>query len=67
MIKLALSKVPIQNQFILTLVRLKRKPSVIMLANLFGISPSTLTKIFISWIMFLKNELSERNERGKNS
>lgn len=55
--KLALSKVPILDQFILTLVRLRQKPSIIMLANLYGISPATVTKIFISWILFLKDEL----------
>lgn len=54
---MALSKVPILDQFILTLVRLRRKPSIIMLANLYGISPATVTKIFISWILFLKDEL----------
>ena len=55
---MALSKLSVEDQFILTMVRLRRKPSIIMLGNLFGISPSTLTKVFISWIMFLKDELS---------
>lgn len=46
------------DQLILTLVRLTRKPSIIMLANLYGISPATVTKIFISWVLFLKDELT---------
>jgi hypothetical protein len=28
-----------------------------MLGNLFGISPATVTKIFVTWILFLKSEL----------
>ena len=46
------------EQLILTLVRINRKPSVIMLADLFGISPGTASKIFISWLLFLKEELA---------
>ena len=29
-----------------------------MLANLYDISPATVTKIFISWVLFLKDELT---------
>ena len=48
----------ILDQLILTLVRLRRKPSTIMLANFYTISPATVTKIFISWVLFLKDELT---------
>ena len=57
-VKLLLTKLPILDQLILTLVRLRRRPSVVMLANLFGISQPTVTKTFISWILFLKSELT---------
>ena len=42
----------------MTLVRLKRKPSIVMLADLFGISSGTASKTFISWLLFLEKELS---------
>ena len=40
------------------LVRLRRKPSIQMLADLFDIAPGTASRIFITWILFLKKELS---------
>ena len=46
------------EQMIMVLVRLKRAPSIIMLADIFGISRGTASRIFISWIMFLKEELT---------
>lgn len=48
----------ILEQLIMILVRLKRKPSIVMLADLFGISPGTASKTFISWLLFLKQELA---------
>ena len=42
----------------MTLVRLKRKPSIVMLADLFDIAPGTASRIFITWILFLEKELS---------
>ena len=41
----------------MVLVRLRRSPSIIMLADIFGISIGTASRIFISWILFLKEEL----------
>ena len=46
------------EQMIMVLVRLKRAPSIIMLADIFGISRGSASSIFISWIMFLKEELT---------
>ena len=46
------------EQMLMTLVRLKRKPSIVMLADLFDIAPGTASRIFITWILFLEKELS---------
>ena len=42
----------------LTLVRLRRSPSIIMLADIFGVSSRSASQIFITWIKFLSKELS---------
>jgi hypothetical protein len=39
-------------------VRLRRKPSMVMLADLFGIGPGTASRIFITWVLYLEKELS---------
>ena len=46
------------EQMIPTLVRLRRKFTVLVLADLFGISKSTASRIIISWLLFLSEELS---------
>ena len=46
------------EQLVLALVRLRRKVIVLVLADLFGISKSTASRIIISWILFLAKELS---------
>lgn len=39
------------------LVKLRRNPSFLMLCDLFGISSSTGSNLFITWVMFLSKEL----------
>jgi hypothetical protein len=56
--KYNLRKLTTWEQMLLTLVRLKRKPSIVMLADLFDIAPGTASRIFITWILFLEKELS---------
>ncbi len=50
-------KLTTREQFLFTLVRLRRNTSIIMLTDLFGISSGTGSKIFISWVLFLSKEL----------
>lgn len=52
-----LSKLTPKEQFVFTLVRLRRSPSIIMLSDLFGVCARTGSQIFISWVLFLSNEL----------
>ena len=40
-----------------TLIRLGRNTSIVMLADLFGISAGTGSRIFITWVLFLSQEL----------
>ncbi|XP_028414129.1 uncharacterized protein LOC114537197 [Dendronephthya gigantea] len=47
----------IKEQFVMTLVRLKRSPTLLMLANNFGISESTCSRIVTTWVLFLEKEL----------
>ena len=49
-------KLTTREQFIFTLVRLRRNTSIVMLSDLFGISAGTSSKLFISWILFLSKE-----------
>lgn len=53
-----LRKLTTWEQLILTLVRLRRKPSIRIIADLFYIAPGTASRIFITWIIFLGKELS---------
>lgn len=41
----------------MTLVRLKRNPTLLMLGNSFGISKSSCSRIITSWVLFLAKEL----------
>ena len=52
-----MNKMTAMEQMILVFVQLQRKPSLIMLADLFGISASIVSRTFISWVLFLKEEL----------
>ncbi|CAB4016757.1 Hypothetical predicted protein [Paramuricea clavata] len=56
--KYNLRKLTTWEQLLLTLVRLRRNPSMIMLGDLFDIAPGTASRIFITWILFLAKELS---------
>ena len=47
-----------KEQFVFTLVRLRRFPSLEMLCDVFGITIGTGSRIFITWILFLEKELS---------
>ena len=51
-------KLTTKEQFIFTLVRLRRNPSLEMLSDIFGIDKGTGSKIFITWILFLEKELN---------
>ena len=51
-------KLTTKEQFIFTLVRLRRNPSLEMLCDIFGIDKGTGSKIFITWILFLEKELN---------
>ena len=42
---------------VMTLVRLKRSPTLLMLANQFGISTAACSRIVTTWILFLAKEL----------
>ena len=53
-----LAKLTSKEQFVFTLVRLRRYPSLEMLCDIFGINTGTGSKIFITWILFLGKELS---------
>ena len=50
-------KLSCKEQFIFTLVRLRRDTSVVMLSDIFGISPSTGSRVFTTWVLFLSKEL----------
>ncbi|CAB4011932.1 Hypothetical predicted protein, partial [Paramuricea clavata] len=52
------SKLSTWEQFIITLVRLRRKITIETLADLFGISTGSTSRIIITWILFLEKELS---------
>ncbi len=55
--KAKLAKLSCKEQFIFTLVRLRRNTSVVMLSDIFGISPSTGSTVFTIWVLFLSKEL----------
>ena len=52
-----MSKLTTKEQFVFTLIRLRRNPSIVMLSDLFGISAGTGSRIFITWVLFLSKEL----------
>ena len=45
------------EQFLFTLVKIKRNPSLLMLCDLFGISLSIGSNLFITWVLFLAKGL----------
>lgn len=51
------AKLSIYNQLIFTLVKLRRNVTLTMLCDLFGISTSTGSNLFITWVQFLSKEL----------
>ena len=53
-----LAKLTTKEQFVFTLVRLRRNPSLEMLCDIFGITTGTGSRIFITWILFLEKELA---------
>ena len=52
-----LAKLTTKEQFVFTLVRLRRNPSLEMLCDIFGITTGTGSRINITWILFLEKEL----------
>lgn len=56
--KSTLPKLTAKEQLLFVLVRLTRNPSLFMLSDLFGISASTGSSIFVTWVLFLSKELS---------
>ena len=50
-------KLTVKEEFILTLVRLRRGFEVEVISDLFGIHPSSISRIFTTWINFLYLEL----------
>ena len=51
------SKLTIREQLVFTLVRLRRRPTLVMLCTTFGISTGSVSKIFITWVLFLEKQL----------
>ncbi|XP_046843369.1 uncharacterized protein LOC124437435 [Xenia sp. Carnegie-2017] len=51
------AKLSVYEQFIFTLVRIKRFPSLKMLCDLFGMSETVGSSIFLTWVKFLEKEL----------
>ena len=52
-----MTKLTTYEQFVFTLVRIRRNPSLTWLCDLFGISSSTGSNLFITWVLFLAKEL----------
>lgn len=55
--KVKSSKLTIREQLVFTLVRLRRRPTLVMLCTTFGISTGSGSKIFMTWMLFLEKEL----------
>ena len=51
-----LARLTTNEQFVFTLVRLRRNPSLEMLCDIFDITTGTGSRIFKTWILFLENE-----------
>ncbi|XP_046861819.1 uncharacterized protein LOC124455135 [Xenia sp. Carnegie-2017] len=51
------AKLSVYEQFIFTLVRIKRFPCLKMLCDLFGVSETVGSSIFLTWVKFLEKEL----------
>lgn len=49
---------PLWDEFVLTLVRTRKKLDVYFLADTFGISSGQVSRIYTTWIIFLSEELS---------
>jgi hypothetical protein len=56
--KYSLTKLSTWEQLILTLVRLRRRLTITVLADVFGIASGTASRIIITWILFLEKELA---------
>lgn len=52
-----LSNLTSKEQFVFTLVRLRRNPSLEMLCDIFGVTKWSGSRIFVTWILFLEKEL----------
>ena len=48
----------VKEQLVFTLVRLRHRPTLNLLCDWFGISCSTGSAIFITWVLFLEKELN---------
>lgn len=51
-------RLSIKEEFVLTLVRLRRGFDVISLGNMFGVSGSSVSKTFLTWVCLLYKELN---------
>ena len=51
------AKLSIYEQLVFTLVRIRRNPSLKMICDLFSISTSVGSGLFITWVLFLAREL----------
>ena len=51
------TKLTVKEQLVFTLVRLRRRPSLLSLCTTFGISTGNGSKTFITWVLFLEREL----------
>ena len=56
--KYGLTKLSTWEQLILTLVRLRRRLTITVLADVFGIASGTASRLIITWILFLEKELA---------
>ncbi|XP_028393230.1 uncharacterized protein LOC114541973 [Dendronephthya gigantea] len=55
--KYDMCKLTTREQFLFTLIRLRRNVSIEMLSGIFGISNGTGSRIFVTWILFMSKEL----------
>jgi hypothetical protein len=54
-------QINVEDQFFLTLIRLRRHKTYFELSRLFGISECTVTNIFVTWINFMYYQWRELN------
>ena len=55
--QIKVANLTIREQLIFTLVRLRRRPTLVLLCDTFGIAVGSGSKIFVAWVLFLEKEL----------